>query len=479
MKRSIIRMGCFFIVLLLVLGCWHNIFRFKSTFGIYDLTKFYELEDNTVDILILGSSHSFDAFNTGVLWDEYGMSSFMLGGAEQPLWNTYYYLKEALKTQKPKLVVLEGYCTRFHYEYGYPEQYIFNNFGLKWSKDRIDSLKVSVKKEEWPDYFLEYVQYHSRYTNLDKSDFLPFQGDRPQYEDWKGYELNTKRDYKDSTLDSASITERMELTPYKTEEYYRKVLELAKENDVPIMVVIAPYADITETDQKKFNTASDIASEYDVPFVNCNLIWQEIGMDYTVDTADGGHLNYLGSSKFSKYIGQYIADNYDIPDHRGDEKYISWQKSADYYREAIYDQDLSNSWDTGQVLSMIRSNENYTVFASTDGDCSSAEAYLTSCLYALGVPEDDKNGLWCIERGQVIWQPQEDNGEIYISNGQHDFHLLRNQYEDGSVYADVIIDNEQMKKVDNGLNVVVYDRYTENVVDCFGIDALNDCVLVR
>mgnify|MGYP000718372696 FL=1 len=48
--------------------------------------------------------------NTQLLWDEYGMAAYLMTGAEQPLWNSYYNLKEALKNQKPKLVVLDMFC---------------------------------------------------------------------------------------------------------------------------------------------------------------------------------------------------------------------------------------------------------------------------------------------------------------------------------------------------------------------------------
>ena len=35
-------------------------------------------------------------------------------------------------------------------------------------------------------------------------------------------------------------------------------------------------------------------------------------MDYTTDAADPGHLNYNGNQKFSKYIGRYLKERYEI-----------------------------------------------------------------------------------------------------------------------------------------------------------------------
>lgn len=109
MKKSVIRIGSFILILGVILGYVNKVFKVKYSDGIYSVTKFYELEDDTVDVLILGSSHAFENFNTGTLWDEYGMASYILAGSLQPMWNTYYYLKEALKTQTPELIVLEAF----------------------------------------------------------------------------------------------------------------------------------------------------------------------------------------------------------------------------------------------------------------------------------------------------------------------------------------------------------------------------------
>ena len=72
-----------------------GILKVKYVDGIYSMKRFYELEDDSVDVLFLGSSHVFETYNTSVLWDEYGIASYVLGGSVQPMWNTYFYMKEA------------------------------------------------------------------------------------------------------------------------------------------------------------------------------------------------------------------------------------------------------------------------------------------------------------------------------------------------------------------------------------------------
>ena len=287
--KNIFKMTGFCLLLVVILWKTDRIFEVKYGDGIYGMTKFYDLEDHTVDTLVLGSSHAFEDINTGVLWEDYGIAAYVLGGSIQPMWNTYYYLKEALKTQRPELIVLEAYCTMFDSDYIDDSRIIKNTFAMKWSKNKVDAMKTSVPQERWAEFLLSYIQYHTRYTELSKEDFLKNKGD-VRYENWKGFGCNMA-----TTAFPApnveNVTERKPMSE-KTEKYYRKTIELALKYNIPVLVALSPYAGISESEQAVFNTAGDIAKEYGVNFINYNLLYNDIGIDFSQDAADPGHLNY-------------------------------------------------------------------------------------------------------------------------------------------------------------------------------------------
>lgn len=112
-----VRLICFIMVFVLLLLSFQKVFSFKYGDGIYPLKLFYEAKENSIDVICFGSSHIFENVNTGTLWDEYGIASFDLCGSIQPLWNTYYYMKEALKTQQPKVMVVDVFGTLQTEEY--------------------------------------------------------------------------------------------------------------------------------------------------------------------------------------------------------------------------------------------------------------------------------------------------------------------------------------------------------------------------
>ena len=476
MKKTVIRISCFLILLATVLNITNHIFKVKYGDGIYGCTKFYELKDNTVDVLFLGSSHAFEDFNTGVLWSDYGMAAYILAGSDQPLWNTYYYLKEALKTQKPELIVLEGYLTTYQQEYIKDSKIIKNNFGLKWSGDKIDSIKVSAPEERWGEFLLEYVQYHNRYTELSSEDFLPDQG-KALYHDWKGFGCNMNTSELENR-DVSYVTERMPLYQ-KTETYYRKIIELAQKNNIPITVIISPYAEITEEEQKLYHTAEGIAAEYGVDFKNYNLCYQEAELDFTTDAADGAHLNYKGNQKFSRVVGEYLKNKYDISDRRGDSRYLSWENNAEFIKEQINNQILTETSDMGSFLSQA-DNGNYSYIISIDGRCHSGMEDVKAIIDAFHISGDSHQGIWYTDMDGEIWYSGREEAEKYIKPDGHDICMRRVWREDTADYANtLIVDNVEYKKVTNGVNITIYSDVTQTIVDSVGFNADDSFRLIR
>lgn len=476
MYKSMIRIVCFAVILVCVLSGADHVLRLKNDDGIYSITKFYEQEEDSIDVLVLGSSHAFASFNTGVLWDECGMAAYILGGGMQPLWNTYYYLKAALKTQTPELIVLEGGMAVISDEYSDAAWIINNTYGLKWSRNKIDALKVSLPPEQWHDYQPEYVQYHTRYKEITASDFLKHKGS-PYYENWKG-SWDADKIMELDNPDVSGVSERKQLYE-KTEEYYRKIIELAQENNIPIVVVISPYAGVSKDDQAQFNRAQDIAEEYGVEFINYNLCYQEIGIDYTTDARDSSHFNFNGNRKFSSAVGRYLAEHYEISDRRGDSRYQSWQNEADYIRAEREEQELREIIDGGRFLEKAHDG-NYLFFISTDGECDIKNLNMQKILNTFGVSFDGTNQIWQVGVDGVEWYSGELEAEHYLRIDRHDICLKRNWNEEMNDFENkIIIDNSLYKKVDDGVNVSVYSTITQRVVDSVGFDADENYQMVR
>ena len=104
--------------------------------------QFYKMEPNSIDVLFFGSSVCVNAFIPQEIYNDYGIRSYNLGSEQQSIFLSYYWLKEALRSQKPQVVVLD---TKFMWDL-HPENPINTTEGL--TRKCLDPMHYSdVKKE--------------------------------------------------------------------------------------------------------------------------------------------------------------------------------------------------------------------------------------------------------------------------------------------------------------------------------------------
>lgn len=458
--RAALKTVCFLLLLALVLGRADRILALKNDYGIYDASHFYTLEPESVDVLALGTSHAYLGIHTGVLWEDYGIASYVFGCGGQPFWTAYCFLEEALKTQTPELIVLDAYAAVYQEDYGDEVTRASGTLGLKWSRNKIRAVGLGVPPESQKDYLLSFRLYHDRFRELSGEDFLPYKGDPAQYACRKGSWAYTRvRVFEDGEIEAFFTEDRAPMTA-KTEEWYRKTIELAQSRGIPLLIVLTPYAGIRKADQAFFNTAADIAGEYGVPFVNFNLDFDAMGFDFSSDCADRAHLNARGSRKYTKALGALIAEEYGLPDRRGDPAYRSWEDNARYLAAVARDFDLSEGVSAGAAASLLP-DPDYTCAVGVSGGGGTAFAPL---LEALGVPAGEE-GLWLVSGGGALWASGAEGTEYFTLDG-HDLKLSRTGGGNAMVF-----DKGGVEQVRDGVTIFVYDSATQAEAARLAFDA--------
>lgn len=114
MKLKLVRITkiiCFCMVAVLMVGGLTDLLKPKWLENRWVSAKtnksFYELQDNSAEVVFFGASIISAAMDPFQLYEEQGISSYNLGVMSQPMIGTYYWFKEALKTQNMKLAVIE------------------------------------------------------------------------------------------------------------------------------------------------------------------------------------------------------------------------------------------------------------------------------------------------------------------------------------------------------------------------------------
>ena len=83
-------------------------------------------------MLILGDCEVYENISTVTMWENYGISSYIRGSAEQLIWQSYYLLEDTLKYEKPEVVMLNVLAM----SEGEAKSEAYNRMtldGMKWS----------------------------------------------------------------------------------------------------------------------------------------------------------------------------------------------------------------------------------------------------------------------------------------------------------------------------------------------------------
>lgn len=269
------------------------------------------------DVIFVGDCEVYESIVPAVLWEEYGISSYVRGSAQQLVWQSYYLLEETFRYEKPRAVVFNVLALK----YGTPQNEAFNRMtldGMKWSDSKWSSIRASMTEEEsMLEYLFPLLRFHSRITQLTAEDFRYAFG-APAVSH-SGYLMQTDIIPMEEMEEGRALSDYT--LPLRAMEYLEKMRQLCEENGAELILMKAPtnswaYWWYEEWDEQ----ICQYAEEKGLSYYNFIPLCEEIGIDWSHDSYDGGvHLNVYGAEKLSSYFGTILQRDHLIPDRRGEE----------------------------------------------------------------------------------------------------------------------------------------------------------------
>lgn len=289
------------------------------------LTGEYYAEAGNHDVIFVGDCEVYENFSPVTLWQEYGITSYIRGSAQQTIWQSYYLLEETLTYETPEVVVFNVLSMK----YDTPEstgrqsrREAYNRMTLdtmRWSKSKWNAILASMTEEErqWESiatYLFPVLRYHDRWSQLTAEDFTYwFHRDTVSH---NGYLMQTGvKPYQAAYAEPP-------LADYKFGEnswyYLEKMTQLCEDHGIQLVLIKAPSLSPKwwpEWDKQ----IADYAAEKDLLYINMLPFQEKIGIDWSRDTYDAGlHLNVSGAEKASAWFGWILAEKCDVPDRRED-----------------------------------------------------------------------------------------------------------------------------------------------------------------
>lgn len=261
----------------------------------HTITRFNEIKNNTdeVDILFLGSSHSFRSFDSRV-YDSLGLKNCSLASQAQTPLQTEMLLKRYLDKVKPKLVVFEVNPHMFSIEGIESSIYLLsadevdhNALNLVWKQKNIKVFNTFI-----------YSIYNKLFTD-DKSGIASISSD---YEYHKGGFLSKKiRLY---------IPESFENNTYdfKKNQFdsFKNCISILKQNKTPFILIQAPITSTKYFSYSNRNEFDDRMLSYGDYYNTNNMLVLKDSLDFS----DSHHLSMYGVKKFNTFFISEILYKY-------------------------------------------------------------------------------------------------------------------------------------------------------------------------
>ncbi len=480
----------------------------------YDtINGFYSEPHDSIETLFLGTSVMVSGISPMELYDAYGICSYNLGTEQQPMLASYYWLEEVYRLHSGSLknVVLDVSSLR-------------RSANLSFYRKAIDGMKLSPVKiravrdytddpSELISYLLPLSSYHTRWGSLTTQDFVS--SDHVLKDYMRGYYL-----WSDPALIGSSdvlkyipvydVDSAASETQFVTESLYylKQMIDFCDENGLQLILIKTPMTN--NWSSSDHNATQAIADEYGLEFLDFNFdpLLSELNYNTAVDSYDIIHLNYSGAKKLSLWMGQYLVDYCGATDVRGIPHYAYLEQQLQDYQQNVSDyMYLTTLTDPVDYLSALCQNEDYTIFIMAKDEASSAlteeqrSAFRQLGLEQLADLDFRDSYLGIIDAGVVTYDqaqspppdalsPNTTDGKVndLESIRPEDFKIVTDEetlstlqfsgtLRDGTSYsiesdgfysgntASCIIDNQEYAANLRGLNIVVYNNITHQVVD--------------
>lgn len=443
--------------------------------------QFYDMKKDTVDVLFLGSSHSYCGFSPQEFYDRYNIRSYNLGTSRQSMWISYYWLKEALKTQSPKIVVLDVYYTRVANGNEASVQKALSY--MKWSRNKIDAVRVAVSQFpelSFKSFLFPNIRFHDRWDQLTEEDFTLSELRRTGA--LKGYAPTSERigeieykmikgdqDVKGSAIDCRPESSEETQIPEITMEYMDRITALCEEKGITLILVKNPTAKWSVEDH---NAVVTYAENKELPFYDLNVSDYYLAMDYDIaaDNKDEGHPNIWGAEKIADFMGEILISEYSAPAVKDSQ----WEETASY-TEKVKKEFALKYIDSAEEYLKALAEGDYSILISVKGGAADLGEDLKQAMKELGVSKDPVNSYAAVLDKKSSMK-QENTGEKASSvqgtlhNGLIGCTVVSTSDEKGN--ASIMIGDEDHSLNKKGINIVVYSRELNAVLDsvCLAAD---------
>lgn len=290
--------------------------------------SFHNMPEDSVDVIVLGSSHAQYSFVPSFFYEDTGLYSYVLGSAFQPLKVSYQMLREALKTQNPEMVILEVYTACLDEETVNDTRYTIAEYQMR-GEEKYNTINFIEDEDKRKEYYNDFLNNHNNWKNIESIDeLLSVNSD---ISGSFGYVENNVYLPVDNYWYSFKYDEDLDISLKEDDlNAFNDIYSLCQEKSIELLLYMVPMDNMTQVAQSYLHKVWDWANERSINYID--FLSNDEKMDIrSVIHHDGFHAHTNGASYITNMLSNYVNDNYQFNSHNVNDKLEDLYESSVEY----------------------------------------------------------------------------------------------------------------------------------------------------
>lgn len=280
---------------------------------------FYALKKETVDLLVVGSSHAYASFDPDIIMNETGMNSYILASNSQNTVQAYFNVKEALHYQHPNVIILEAFSLddnnnwRWGGSYDRDWKKEANIDGMRFGLTKLEAVAEQYEKVNWSYALLPIARYHENWEDITTigSNLMFYMKDIREFSSFHPSETSMSAETMELYA-QAGYNPAEWVISETNKEHFHKLAQLCREEGITLYVVMAPMYDVyirSVNYDSWTGQIAELAEGEGVCYLDCNLYYDEIGLkaqDFEDMFTTYHHLNNTGAEKVTQFVSEAL-----------------------------------------------------------------------------------------------------------------------------------------------------------------------------
>ena len=260
--------------------------------------------DEKVKVALLDSGIDFqEGLNVNEMTERYGFSAYNYGCNWQFLNTTTLFFEDALRTQSPKVILIETFNVDKVHEDTDLNGEIYYTKGISDFKGKREYLAqcFGKNKDRYLSYYIPLLAFHENWTNVNYYSF----DSGTSVEEYQAAHGFSGSDHIVPTVISNPATFEQKELPDSSVRLLDKIVNICNENNIRLIFYTVPY----EGEYNYSDAMAEYAAANNCTYLNLFEHMDDVGLNGDTDFMDIEHLNISGATKVADYLGEYIVSH--------------------------------------------------------------------------------------------------------------------------------------------------------------------------